>query len=128
MNLAGDNGGLRGLVQRTSLVVEMVVGLRIGGMSFWSHSRRSRSRRHLLDVIRQESGLTRADLSLLTGLSRSAIAEGVQPPVDGVRESISRFTQPATAQAVDIRPAQLGLRSELLGAVAVAAQEALYLT
>lgn len=99
-------------------------------MSFWSHSRRSRSRRHLLDVIRQESGLTRADLSLLTGLSRSAIAEGVQDLVDGVRESISRFTQPATARAVDVRPAQLGLRSELLGAVAVAvaAQEALYLT
>jgi predicted NBD/HSP70 family sugar kinase len=50
-----------------------------------------------------------------------------QPLVDGVRESISRFTQPATAQSVGVRPAQLGMRSELLGAVAVAAQEALYL-
>ena len=51
-----------------------------------------------------------------------------QPLVDGVAESINRFTQPATAQAVDVRTAQLGMRSELLGAVAVAAQEALYLT
>jgi predicted NBD/HSP70 family sugar kinase len=32
----------------------------------------------LLEVIRRENGVTRADLSLITGLSRSAVAEAVQ--------------------------------------------------
>lgn len=41
-------------------------------------SRRQRSRQQLLDVIRRENGVTRADLSLITGLSRSAVAETVQ--------------------------------------------------
>ena len=47
--------------------------------------------------------------------------------VDGVRESINYYAQPATAQSLDIRSAHLGLRSELLGAVAHATQQALYL-
>lgn len=38
----------------------------------------------------------------------------------GIRESFDRYAQPATARAVDVRPAELGLRSELLGAVAYA--------
>lgn len=42
-----------------------------------SSARRFRSRHQLLDVIRRENGVTRADLSLITGLSRSAIADGV---------------------------------------------------
>jgi predicted NBD/HSP70 family sugar kinase len=46
------------------------------------------------------------------------------PFARGVRESIDRSAQPAVAEAVDIRPAQLGLRSELLGAVATAAAAA----
>jgi predicted ArsR family transcriptional regulator len=41
-------------------------------------ARRQRSRQQLLTVIRRENGLTRADLSLITGLSRSAVAEAVQ--------------------------------------------------
>ena len=42
------------------------------------------------------------------------------PFVAGVREAIDRRAQPAVAEAVTIRAAALGLRSELLGAVAVA--------
>lgn len=38
----------------------------------------------------------------------------------GVRESIDRFAQPAIAQTVDVRYAQLGLRSELMGAISTA--------
>lgn len=43
-----------------------------------------------------------------------------RPLVAGVRESIDRYAQPATAQAVDVRTAALGLRSEIMGAVSVA--------
>lgn len=39
-----------------------------------SSARRHRSRQQLLEVIRRENGVTRADLSLITGLSRSAVA------------------------------------------------------
>lgn len=45
------------------------------------------------------------------------------PLADGVRESIRRYAQPASAQAVEVRTAELGRRSELLGAVAVACRE-----
>jgi predicted NBD/HSP70 family sugar kinase len=45
------------------------------------------------------------------------------PILVGVRESIERYAQPATAQAVDLRCAELGLRSELMGAVATAIQQ-----
>jgi predicted NBD/HSP70 family sugar kinase len=44
------------------------------------------------------------------------------PLVLGVRESIDRYAQPAAAQHVSVRCAQLGLRSELMGAVATAIQ------
>ncbi len=47
-----------------------------------------------------------------------------QPFARGVRESIDRSAQPAVAEAVEIRTAELGLRSELLGAVATAARAA----
>jgi predicted NBD/HSP70 family sugar kinase len=47
-----------------------------------------------------------------------------QPLISGVRESIDRYAQPATAEAVDIRTAALGLRSELIGAVCLAIQHA----
>ena len=41
--------------------------------------RRQRSRQRLLNAIRaQNGGITRSELSRVTGLSRSAIAEGVQ--------------------------------------------------
>ncbi len=42
--------------------------------------------------------------------------------VQGVAESISRLAQPATARMVQVRAAQLGLRSELVGAVTSAMQ------
>ena len=45
-------------------------------------SRRHRSRQQLLDVIRRETGVTRADLCRLTGMSRSAIAAAVQDLLD----------------------------------------------
>lgn len=51
-----------------------------------------------------------------------------QPLIDGVKDSINRYAQPATAAAVDIRTAQHGLRSELLGAVAQAIHHSLYTT
>jgi predicted NBD/HSP70 family sugar kinase len=44
------------------------------------------------------------------------------PLMLGVRESIDRYAQPAAAQHVSVRCAQLGLRSELMGAVATAIQ------
>lgn len=50
-----------------------------------------------------------------------------QPLVDGVRESINLYAQPANAAVVDVRTAQLGLRAELMGAVAHACQRAIYL-
>jgi predicted NBD/HSP70 family sugar kinase len=42
------------------------------------------------------------------------------PLLAGIRESIDRFAQPAAAHAVRIRAAELGLRTELLGAIATA--------
>jgi predicted NBD/HSP70 family sugar kinase len=44
-----------------------------------------------------------------------------QPLVAGVRESIDRYAQPAIAEAVQVLAAGLGARSELMGAVALAA-------
>jgi predicted NBD/HSP70 family sugar kinase len=46
------------------------------------------------------------------------------PLVAGVRESLDRYAQPAIAQAVDVRTAELGLRSELMGAVSRAMHNA----
>ncbi len=42
------------------------------------------------------------------------------PLVAGIRESIDRYAQPAAAQALRIRVAELGLRAELVGAIATA--------
>jgi predicted NBD/HSP70 family sugar kinase len=46
------------------------------------------------------------------------------PLVADVRESIDRYAQPAAAEAVQVLPAGLGARSELVGAVALAAGNA----
>ncbi len=43
-----------------------------------------------------------------------------EPLLAGIRESIDRYAQPAAAQAVPIHLAELGLRAELMGAVATA--------
>jgi predicted NBD/HSP70 family sugar kinase len=43
-----------------------------------------------------------------------------EPFVNGVRESIDRYAQPAAAQAVRTLPAELGARAELMGTVATA--------
>ncbi len=50
-----------------------------------------------------------------------------KPLVDGVAESINLYAQPAISAGVDIRSAQLGLRAELMGAIAHACQRAAYL-
>lgn len=41
-----------------------------------------------------------------------------EPFAAGVRESVSRYAQPAISAAVDVRPAELGLRAELMGTLA----------
>jgi hypothetical protein len=38
----------------------------------------------------------------------------------GIRESLDRYAQPAAAQAVRLQLADLGLRAELMGAIATA--------
>ncbi len=43
-----------------------------------------------------------------------------EPFVNGVRESIDRYAQPASARAVEVLAGQLGSRAELLGSVAAA--------
>lgn len=53
------------------------------------------------------------------------LATSGQPLLSGVQESVHRYALAPAAQAVDIRIAQLGLRSELMGAVAQAIQHAL---
>lgn len=50
-----------------------------------------------------------------------------RPLVDGVRDALHLYAQPATAAGVEVRTAQLGLRAELMGAVAHACHRALYL-
>jgi predicted NBD/HSP70 family sugar kinase len=47
-----------------------------------------------------------------------------RPVVDGVREAVARFTTPQLRAGLDIRAAELGLRSELMGAVAAACRDA----
>jgi len=41
-----------------------------------------------------------------------------EPFAVGVRESVTRYAQPAISSAVEIRPAELGLRAELMGTLA----------
>lgn len=41
--------------------------------------------------------------------------------IEGIRESILRFAQPATAAVIDVRAAELGTRAELVGALETAA-------
>lgn len=48
-----------------------------------------------------------------------------RPVADGVREAVTRFTAPQLRVGLDIRTAELGLRSELMGAVAAACRDAL---
>jgi predicted NBD/HSP70 family sugar kinase len=40
------------------------------------------------------------------------------PLLDGIRQSVGRYAQPAIAQAVQIMPGALGERAEVLGALA----------
>lgn len=48
------------------------------------------------------------------------LAIAAAPLLAGIRESIDRYAQPAAADAVRIRTAELGLRAELVGAIATA--------
>lgn len=41
--------------------------------------------------------------------------------IDGVRASVKRFAQPSTSQVIEVVPAELGQRAELVGAVQLAA-------
>jgi predicted NBD/HSP70 family sugar kinase len=43
-----------------------------------------------------------------------------RPLVDGVRASVNRFAQPSTASAVQVLPAELGRRAEIVGAAQLA--------
>jgi predicted NBD/HSP70 family sugar kinase len=54
------------------------------------------------------------------------LAEFGRPVLDGLREAIERFAQPAASEAVAVLAAQHGRRSELYGALALAAQAAAY--
>ena len=74
-------------------------------------------------------GTATAVLCSIAAVAAAVLAAGWwfwAPLVAGVRESIVRYAQPSTADAVQIRSASLGLRSEVLGAVAVAIREAGY--
>ena len=46
--------------------------------------------------------------------------------IDGLRDSIDRYSQPAVAEAVTVRLAANGRRAELLGAIALAARQVTY--
>ncbi len=46
--------------------------------------------------------------------------------IDGLRDSIDRYSQPATSEAVAVLAAENGRRAELLGALALAAQQAAF--
>lgn len=43
-----------------------------------------------------------------------------KPLIDGVRASVNRFAQPSTSRAIEVAPAALGRRAELVGAVQLA--------
>ena len=52
------------------------------------------------------------------------LGTGGAPVLQGIRESIDKYTLPAVSQALSVRSAQLGRRSELMGAVARAIEQA----
>lgn len=52
------------------------------------------------------------------------LGEAGAPFIDGIRESVDRHAQPASAHAVRIVSGQLGARAELLGTIAAAQQHA----
>jgi predicted NBD/HSP70 family sugar kinase len=52
------------------------------------------------------------------------LATGGAPVLQGVRESIDQYALPAISQATTVRSAQLGIRSEVMGAVARAIEQA----
>ena len=54
------------------------------------------------------------------------LAEYGGPVLDGLRDALERYAQPAASEAVSVLAAQHGRRSELFGALALAAQVATY--
>ncbi|HEY7360238.1 MAG TPA: ROK family protein [Streptosporangiaceae bacterium] len=89
-----------------------------------------RLQQHALAVrVLAEAGriLGRALADLCNCLNPEAVILGGEigtagpPVVAGVRESIDRYAQPGAAEAVQVLAAGLGARSELMGAVALAA-------
>ncbi|HZC50876.1 MAG TPA: ROK family protein [Mycobacterium sp.] len=67
---------------------------------------------------------------LVTCLNPAAIVIGGElgaagtPFIGGIRETIDRHAQPASAHAVQVMSGQLGARAELLGTIAAASQQA----
>lgn len=47
------------------------------------------------------------------------ISTAGEPLLEGIREAVDRYALPAAASALEIRPAELGARAELLGALAL---------
>jgi predicted NBD/HSP70 family sugar kinase len=72
----------------------------------------------------------RAAADLCNSLNPEAIVVGGalgaagDPLLEGIRESVDRYAQPGTADAVTVVPAELGERAEVLGALALALQGA----
>jgi predicted NBD/HSP70 family sugar kinase len=80
-------------------------------------ARRVRSRQRLLAVIREHQGITRADLIAVTGLSRSAVAAGVQDLLAG-RLVTEEALPPRGKGAGRGRPSALLVPSHSAGVVA----------
>jgi predicted NBD/HSP70 family sugar kinase len=72
----------------------------------------------------------RAVADLCNSLNPEAIVVGGvlgaagAPLLEGIRESVDRYAQPGTADAVIVLPGELGERAEVLGALALALQGA----
>jgi predicted NBD/HSP70 family sugar kinase len=54
--------------------------------------------------------------AIIVGGELSAAGE---PLLDGIRQAVDRHALPAAAEAVEVRPGELGERAELLGALAL---------
>lgn len=107
--------------------VVVVAGVGLGVVAAWSAERVALepSRNARAEMTTRATSRTLNPAGIILG---GELGTAGQPLVDGARESINRYAQPAMAEAVEIRTAALGLRSEVLGAIATASQAALYLT
>jgi len=81
---------------------------------------------HLLEEAGRTLGLVLADLCNLFNPSAvilgGSLGTAGEPVITGVHASIARYAQPATAAALVVKPAELGVRAELVGALQSASQ------